>query len=154
MTLLMVDSFNISSEHFQSLFENAPGSFLILIPNSEFTIIAVTEDYLRDTLKTRDDILGKPVFELFPDNPLTPEARSTRNLKASFERVISTRATDTMAIQRYDVPGRDGKSFEERYWSPVNRPIFSADGELHYIVHRVQNVTDSAKGGAGQDSHH
>jgi hypothetical protein len=60
---------------------------------------------LRDTLKTRDDILGKPVFEAFPDHPLTPEARSTRNLKVSFERGIVTRATDTMAIQRYDVPG-------------------------------------------------
>jgi signal transduction histidine kinase len=47
-----------------------------------------------------------------------------------------------MAIQRYDVPNRDGRGFELRYWSPVNTPALSPEGELLYLIHRVQNVTD------------
>jgi signal transduction histidine kinase len=132
----------ISPEHFQLLFESSPGSFLILRPDSDFTIVGVTNDYLRDTLTKREHILGKPVFDAFPDNPHTPEANSTRNLRASLQRVVATKSPDTMAIQRYDVPNRDGRGFELRYWSPVNTPALSPEGELLYLIHRVQNVTD------------
>lgn len=132
----------IPAEHFEAIFEASPGSFLILLPNEDFTIVGVTNGYLRDTLTTRDQILGKPVFDAFPDNPHTPEANSTRNLRASLRRVIETRFSDAMAIQRYDVPRRDGSGFEIRYWSPVNTPVLSSDGDIAYIVHRVENVTD------------
>jgi signal transduction histidine kinase len=46
-----------------------------------------------------------------------------------------------MAIQRYDVLGPDGNEFEVRYWSPINRPVMNADGDISYIIHRVENVT-------------
>ena len=133
---------NIPAEHFQLLLESAPGSFLILLPDAHFTIAAATNDYLQDTLTSRENILGKPLFEVFPDNPYTPEANSTRNLQASLQRVVATKATDAMGIQRYDVPKQDGTGFEVRYWSPVNTPALSANGDLLYIIHRVQNVTD------------
>jgi two-component system, sensor histidine kinase len=133
---------NISSQHFQLLFENAPGSFLILLPDADFTIVGVTNEYLQETLTTRENLLGKPVFDMFPDNPDTPEANSKRNLNVSLQRVVATRAPDTMTVQRYDVRGRDGAGFEVRYWSPVNTPVLSAEGELLYIIHRVQNVTE------------
>jgi signal transduction histidine kinase len=132
----------IPLEHFQRIFEALPGAFLLLLPDSGFTIAGVSDEYLRGTLKRRELILGRPVFEVFPDNPLTPEANSTRNLRLSLERIVTTRASDVMAVQRYDVPCADGPGFEARYWSPVNAPVLDADGELLYIVHRVDNVTD------------
>jgi len=60
-----------------------------------------------------------------PDNPLTPEAHSTRNLGRSLARVLATHAPDVMAIQRYDVPRVDGQGFETRYWSSVNAPVLA-----------------------------
>lgn len=138
----MTHHYNISAEHFQLLFESSPGSFLIMLPDADFTIVGVTNDYLHDTLTKRENILGKPTFDVFPDNPHTPEAKSTRNLRESLERVVTTKLPDTMAIQRYDVPNHDGTGFEVRYWSPVNTPSLSPEGELLYIIHRVQNVTD------------
>jgi signal transduction histidine kinase/ActR/RegA family two-component response regulator len=134
----------IPVEHFQRLFENAPGSFLILLPDADFTIVGVSENYLRDTLKTREEIIGRPIFAAFPDNPQVDHADATKNLRASLARVIHTKATDIMAIQRYDVLRPNGKDFEKRYWSPVNRPVLTAQGEIDYIIHRVQNVTDYA----------
>ncbi|HEY8607934.1 MAG TPA: ATP-binding protein [Noviherbaspirillum sp.] len=132
----------IPAAHFESIFAASPSSLLILLPNEDLTIVGVTNDYLRDTLTTREQILGKPVFEAFPDNPHTPEANSTRNLRASLARVVATKSSDAMAVQRYDVPRRDGFGFEQRYWSPVNTPVLSPDGDLVYIIHRVENVTD------------
>ncbi|WP_334188418.1 ATP-binding protein [Noviherbaspirillum sp.] len=138
----MNSEYTIPLQHFELLFNGSPGSFLILLPDESFTIVGVTDDYLRDTLTRRADILGKPVFEAFPDNPCTPEANSTRNLAASLQRVVKTRTRDLMAIQRYDVRNQSGTGFELRYWSPVNVPVLSPDGTLLYIVHRVENVTD------------
>jgi PAS domain S-box-containing protein len=49
-----------------------------------------------------------------------------------------------MAVQKYDIrrPESEGGGFEERYWSPVNTPVFGDDGCVRHILHRVQDVTD------------
>jgi two-component system, sensor histidine kinase len=123
------------------VFNAIPGAFLILLPDSGFTIVGVSEEYLRATLTCRDQILGRSIFDVFPDNPLTPEANSTQNLARSLQRVVAIHANDVMAVQRYDVPRPDGHGFDLRYWFPVNAPVLAEDGTLKYIVHRVDNVT-------------
>lgn len=52
-----------------------------------------------------------------------------------------------MAVQQYDIrrPDADGGGFEERHWSPVNTPVFGPDGELAYIIHRVEDVTEAVR---------
>ncbi len=127
---------------FRSLFESAPGSFLVLKP--DLTIAAVSDSYLSNTMTKRDSIIGRPLFDVFPDNPNDPGADGVRNLKASLNRVLKNSASDTMAIQKYDVRRPDG-TFEERFWSPVNSPIFGADRQIEYIIHRVEDVTDFVK---------
>ena len=49
-----------------------------------------------------------------------------------------------MAVQKYDIrrPAEEGGEFEERFWSPLNSPVFSSDGRLAYVVHQVVDVTD------------
>jgi signal transduction histidine kinase/DNA-binding response OmpR family regulator len=49
-----------------------------------------------------------------------------------------------MAVQKYDIrrPAKEGGGFEERWWSPVNSPVFGSRGDLAYIIHRVEDVTD------------
>jgi EAL domain-containing protein (putative c-di-GMP-specific phosphodiesterase class I)/signal transduction histidine kinase/FixJ family two-component response regulator len=131
---------------FRALFESSPGCFLILEPDtSRFTIVAVSDAYLRATMAVREEILGCGLFEVFPDNPKDPVATGTANLRESLERVLAHRIPDTMAVQKYDIrrPDAEGGGFEERYWSPVNSPVFGEDGRtIEYIVHRVEDVTD------------
>lgn len=127
---------------FQSLFEAAPGSFLVLEPVSpDFTIVAVSEAYLRATLTRKDDIIGKKLFDTFPDNPEDTEATGMSNLRASLEHVIESLKPNAMAVQKYDIP-KPGGGFEERYWSPLNTPVLGKDGKIAYIIHRVEDVTD------------
>ena len=49
-----------------------------------------------------------------------------------------------MAVQKYDIqrPASQGGGFEERYWSPLNSPVLDKEGNLQYIIHRVEDVTD------------
>jgi len=139
---------------FQALFESAPGLFLVLKP--DFTIVAVSNAYLKATLTERGKILGRGLFEVFPDNPDDPQADGVRNLRASLERVLSHRTSDTMAVQKYDVQNPETGLFEEKYWSPVNTPVVGAGNNVEFIIHRVEDVTEfirqrQANGESGED---
>ena len=66
---------------FRVLFESVPGLYLVLDP--DLRIVAVSDAYTRATMTERDALLGKHIFEAFPDNPGDPEAEGVRNLRAS-----------------------------------------------------------------------
>ncbi len=110
-----------SSPDFRVLFESTPGACLVLDP--DLRIVAATDAYLAGTLTVREEIVGRPLFDVFPGSP---------HLQASLDTVLRTRKPHTMAIQKYD---------EEKYWKPVNTPVL-AGGRVAYIIHAVEDVTD------------
>lgn len=130
------------SPDFRALFESVPGLYLSLDPTLH--IVAVTDAYARATMTRREDILGRDIFEVFPDNPDDPQADGVRNLKASLMHVLQSLTADAMAVQKYDIrkPDSEGGGFEVRYWSPLNSPVLKEDGTLAYIIHRVEDVTE------------
>ncbi|VEB33311.1 ATP-binding protein [Legionella cherrii] len=127
---------------YKSIFESAPGLYLVL--DKEFTIIAASNNYLHATMVTREQIIGKNIFEVFPDNPEDPQATGVSNLNDSLNRVLKNKTHDTMAIQKYDIrrPSEQGGGYEERYWSPINLPVFDNHKKIKYIIHRVEDVTE------------
>ena len=140
---------------FRAVFEAAPDLYLLLRADApRFTIVGVNDEYLRATLTTREGpngIIGRGLFEVFPDPPDDPDATGTRNLRASLERAIATRAPDTMAIQPYAIRRPDG-SWEERSWSPLNTPVVdAATGQVTLLIHRVVDVTDAVRLAAAHD---
>jgi PAS domain S-box-containing protein len=129
---------------FRLLFESSPGLYLVLLPDDPvFTIVAVSDNYLSATMTERTRILGRGLFQVFPDDPQAEEPTGVRNLHASLRNVIRTRKADAMAIQRYDVrsPEEQGGIFEQRYWSPVNTPVLDSAGKILCIIHRVEDLT-------------
>ncbi|EMJ99431.1 MULTISPECIES: ATP-binding protein [unclassified Leptospira] len=130
------------SPDFRLLFESVPGLYLVLSP--EFKIIAVSNAYLKATLTERDKILGRGIFEVFPDNPDDPDATGVSNLRSSLLRVLETKAPDTMAVQKYDIqlPEEEGGGFTVKYWSPLNIPVLDKKGKVHCIIHKVEDVTE------------
>jgi signal transduction histidine kinase len=131
-----------SRPDFRVLFESAPGCYLVLTP--DLRIVAVSDAYLAATMTKREEILGRKLFEVFPDNPNDANATGVHNLSLSLERVLKDRRADAMEVQKYDIrrPESEGGGFEERYWSPINSPVFGPSGEIAYIIHRVEDVTE------------
>jgi PAS domain-containing protein len=123
---------------FRAIFESAPGLYLVLRP--DFTIVAASDDYLRATMTTRAGILGRRIFDVFPDNPADPAATGVANLGASLNRVLHKRIAHTMAVQKYDIrrPEADGGGFEERPLesSQLTRPGLGWRGALHHSSRR------------------
>ncbi|CCK31737.1 magnesium or manganese-dependent protein phosphatase [Streptomyces davaonensis JCM 4913] len=131
-----------------AVFQALPGMVALLTP--ELIYADVNEDFLLMTGRSREDLVGRYLFDAFPDNPNDSAATGMRNLAASLQRVVATGERDVMALQRYDVESveRPGQ-WEERYWSPVNAPVLGPDGKVVLLVHRVEEVTEliRARGG-------
>ena len=128
---------------FRWLFESVPGMLLDL-STPEFRIAAANDVYLRATMTERKNIVGKLLFEVFPDNPGDADTAGTRILQDSLKRVLRTRLPDALAVQKYDIrrPDSEGGGFEERYWSIDNSPVVGNDGEVAFIINRAEDVTE------------
>ncbi|NGO15086.1 SpoIIE family protein phosphatase [Streptomyces sp. HC44] len=135
---------------YAAVFRALPGMVALLTPDLVYA--DANDDFLRLAGRTREQLLGRYIFDVFPDNPNDPAATGMRDVKASMLRAVATGERDTMALQRYDVedPRRPGH-WQERYWSPVNAPVLGPDGQVVLIVHRVEEVTEliRARGGPG-----
>ncbi|MCQ8188302.1 PP2C family protein-serine/threonine phosphatase [Streptomyces rugosispiralis] len=126
---------------YQAVFAVTPSPYLVLAP--DLVIVEVNEAYLRATGRTREELIGRYLFEVHPDNPADPDADGVRNLDASLQRVLRSKRPDTMAMQKYDIPvsGRPGV-FRAKWWSPINTPVLGPDGEVRWIIHRVEDMTE------------
>ncbi|MEU2285755.1 SpoIIE family protein phosphatase [Streptomyces sp. NPDC013178] len=140
---------NDTAIDYAAVFQALPGMVSLLTPALVFA--DANDEFLRLAGRERDQVIGHHLFEVFPNNPNNPSADGMRNLEASLHRVLSTGERDAMALQRYDVesPDRPGE-WEERYWSPVNAPVYGPDGSVVLLVHRVEEVTELIRARAGR----
>ncbi|MBR1205166.1 MULTISPECIES: PAS domain-containing protein [unclassified Bradyrhizobium] len=128
-------------EQFLSDFDHSLYPYLLLDPGPGLLIVDVNAAYATATLTQRNDILGRSLFDVFPDNPDHPFADGVSNLYNSLKTVAKTGRPHAMSVQRYDIKGPAG-DFVERYWQPINTPIHDTDGRLVFLLHHVEGVSD------------
>ena len=133
------DTIKTNTIDYQKLFVELPGLYIIL--STDLTILDVSEKLTKAASIHRSDMIGKNLFVVFPENPHDTTSDGQSNLKYSLNYVLNHKTSHTMAVVRYDVKNPEG-IFEERYWSPINKPILDENGEVDYIIHRVEEVTD------------
>jgi PAS domain S-box-containing protein len=127
---------------FRALFESTAGAYLVVKP-ADYEIVAVSDSYLEATSTTRERLIGQKLFDVFPDAPGDPAADGVRNIRASLEKVKEHRVADAIPVQRYPIrlSAAQGGGWQERFWSPINSPVFGPAGDLAFIIHRVEDVT-------------
>ena len=133
---------DIAEPDYRLIFERSPVPLLVLHP--DLTIVAATDGYLTATKRNRSELLGLHIFKAFPDNPHDESATGVSRLEKSLLTVLKEKQPHSMPVQKYDipVPGSEGGGFEVRYWNPQNVPVLAPDGEVRYIIHRVDDVTE------------
>ncbi|GLC25122.1 GAF domain-containing protein [Roseisolibacter agri] len=130
-----------SERKFAALFATSPAPLLVLAPDApRYTIAEVNDAYLAATMRTREGLVGRGIFEAFPDNPDDPTITGVSTLRASLDRVLATRQPSAVPDLHYDIARPDG-TFEERWWRPVNSPILDERGAVQAIIHNVSDVT-------------
>ena len=126
---------------YEAVYRQLPIPVLLLTP--EFAIADVNQASLQATGRTRDELLGRSVFDAFPSNPSDPAATTVRSTIASLRRVLATGEPSAMEFQKSDieVPGSPGV-FARYYWSGVNAPVLGPDGRVALIAIMAEDVTD------------
>lgn len=127
-----------NSNDFRQLFEATPGLRVLLSPG--LRIVAASDVYVHASGLSREELIGKSIFELIPlgDSIVLPGALDA--LKTSLDYVVNTRRMHRMPVQQFSIRTKAGV-IEEKYWSPVHIPILDSKGELQWILHDTQDVT-------------
>ncbi|WP_347338989.1 PAS domain-containing protein [Bradyrhizobium frederickii] len=134
------DPSDLREQHLSD-FSDSPHPYMLLDPGPGLRIVDINMAYAKATLTDPGRVVGRSLFEVFPDNPDDPLADGVSNLFAPLQRVAQTGRAHAMAVQRYDIQKPDG-SFAERHWQPINSPIYDQDERLAFLLHHVEDVTD------------
>jgi PAS domain-containing protein len=129
-----------STINYREVFRTMPGAMALLTPDG--VILDVNDEYIEVSGRSREQLLGRNLFDAFPRNPDDPGELGPIQLKASFDVVLATGQRDVIMPVRYDVedPGRPGE-FEERYWAVINTPMYDEEGQIVIITHKADEVT-------------
>lgn len=142
---LIENSSGLVGEDALRLFEYVPGKNLLIYNDPpQFTVAGVSNDYLDLVQKTREELVGKGIFESFPSNRNNPDDNGESNLRASFREVIDQKKRSSIFTYRYDILNTNGE-YEERHWKIFNTPIHDNNGDVKYIIHNVEEITYEIK---------
>ncbi|MCP3056710.1 sensor histidine kinase [Aurantimonas marianensis] len=122
---------------FELFFDALSSPYMVL--DSELRYVAVNLAYETAVLRSRDDLVGRKLFDMFPN-----EGESGRRLKASLDEVLKSGEPDTIAFIPYDIPlpAAAGGGFEKRYWTATHTPVKSAAGDVEFIIQNTADVTE------------
>jgi len=124
---------------FQSLFEAIPGLHIVLSP--DFKIVAASDSYVAVTQKKREELLGRILFEIFPDNPEDVKNNAGYSLQGALKTVLEQKKTLHTPLRKYKVQNHDG-TFETKYWSSEDKPLLNDKNEVRFILHTITEITE------------
>ncbi|MCQ8783935.1 sensor histidine kinase [Mangrovibrevibacter kandeliae] len=119
---------------FETLFAALPSPHNIL--DHDLNFVAVNPAYEAVTMRSADQLIGRNMFECFPN-----EGDGGRRLRESLLGVLSSGEPDTIAYIEYEIARRDG-SMERRFWTAVHNPLRDAEGRVLFVLQNTVDITE------------
>ncbi|WP_299036461.1 SpoIIE family protein phosphatase [uncultured Pseudokineococcus sp.] len=144
-----------SPTDFRALFEGLPTAYLVM--STDLVIVEVNRAYCHLLGRTREDLVGRYVFDAFPPSPEALDDQGRNTLQVSFERARDSGQPDALPLYTYGVADPATGRVVERHWSLIAAPLLDEDGRATAVLQRVEDVTDYvlasqalAQGGGGE----
>jgi PAS domain S-box-containing protein len=133
----------MDSIDYKALFEQSSASVVVM--DTDFTVLAVSDAFATATKTIREDIVGRNIFDVFPDNPHDSTANGENTIRASLNRVLTTKTPDRLAVVRYDIPNPESEhgEFITKYWRPRHSPVLDELNNVKYIIQQAEDVTEN-----------
>jgi len=131
---------DVGAPDFGAVFQALANPHMVL--DREFRYVEVNRAYCETTERSREEFLGRHVFDLLPN-----EGPSGAKMLASLQRVLETGQPDSIPLLAYPIPlpkSRSGR-FEMRFWSTVQTPVLGRDGRTEFIIQNAIDVTNLQK---------
>lgn len=124
---------------YKSIFRALPHNYFIIdVDPPKFTILDGSDNHFQSLDRTREELVGNGIFEMFPDNQ-SNNYQNAKQLRESFMFVITNLQLHRLTA-RYDVPIRGTSQFDFRFWTIQNYPYIE-NGKLKYIINTATDVT-------------
>jgi PAS domain-containing protein len=79
---------NFPGRPYKDIFNNSSAAMLIIgVDAPAYTMLDVNQAYLTATNTRREDLIGKPVFGVFPGNPTDNDSKNVERTQYSFEQL-------------------------------------------------------------------
>ncbi|MCM2476278.1 PAS domain-containing protein [Rhizobium sp. CG5] len=129
----------LTSLNLEKLFDEAPNPYVLV--DRDLVMVGMNVAYLAATMRKREDLLGRKMFDAFPSDPNSGPGRM---LRTSLARVFETGKVDHIPLITYPIALPSGE-MEERYWSATHTPIRDDDGKTAFILQHTVDVTEFHK---------
>lgn len=123
-----------------ALFAALPTPYLVMDP--QLVIVDANDAYLAVVGRTREELVGRPVFDAFPALPDALDETGVSRVQRSFEKARDTGRPDTMPLQKYDIPDPATGGYVERFWSLISVPVLDGQGRTTMLLQRAEDVTE------------
>lgn len=126
---------NALTSNYQAIFQSLPVPFMVLDRGLRFT--DANAAYCAVTMTKRADLIGRHVFEAFPE-----EGENLRRFQDAFDRALAGE-DNVVALFPFRIPrpADRGGGMELRYWSCTHTPVRDATGAVTHIVQQAEDVT-------------
>ena len=118
--------------NFGALFHALPSPYMVL--DRQLRYVEANAAYEAAVFRSRDELIGAHLFDLFPD----PE--NGERLRSSLQQALDTGKPDTLAFIPYDIPTADG--VQRRYWTAVHTPVRDVSGDVAFVMQNTVDVTE------------
>lgn len=122
---------------FYQVFKIHPTSMVLLTADLE--IVDANEEFLEESGRDLDDLIGHHLFEEFP---MMPERLRGRPDWSALEAAMTSGRREHNLLFRQDIEDPDQPGvFIEHYWSSVAQPVRGSDGHVDMIEFSLRDVT-------------
>lgn len=121
---------------FKCVFDGISDSYMIM--DHDLKIVYANTAYLTSTQRTLNEIVGRYVFDAFPDT----EERVAEVL-VEFNGALEGEVT-YLKDQYFELDHTDGTR-QTHCWRAVQTPYFSRDGTVKFVVQHAEDVTEQKK---------
>ncbi|MEM7327259.1 MAG: HWE histidine kinase domain-containing protein [Pseudomonadota bacterium] len=120
----------------KTIFDGMPNAAMIL--DTELRFVDANDAYCRSVQRDKSDMLGRYVFDVFPDTP-----DRIKPILSAFKRTLAGEVVQ-MDAQPYKLKLPDGR-VEDRVWQTSQFPVRCDAGNVEYLVQRAEDITEREK---------
>ncbi len=125
---------------FHSIFDGTDKRATLIDPGPGLLVIDVAGDLELAPGRSRLELVGRPLFEMFPDSPAHTGAPGVAILCRAMRAAAETGLEQRIEPYRHDLADGDG-TFVERYWRGSCQPLKDSDERLVLLLGLMENIT-------------
>ncbi|MPQ99779.1 SpoIIE family protein phosphatase [Modestobacter sp. I12A-02628] len=125
---------------FARVFTSLPTAYLVMSP--DLVIVEANPAYLSLVGRTRQDIVGRYVFDAFPPAAESLDADGVNPVLVSFERARDTGEPDPMPLVHYQLRDTATGRLVPRAWSLISVPVLDDEGRTVLVLQRTEDVSE------------